>query len=329
MAAFRRRTRRSRRAYGRVTYIRLEARWCTGSLFRPLQSDTLGSVSVSVISPHTGVEAASVTDAAALLGRKRLFILGGAGLSTESGIPDYRGPESSKTPRNPMRFQQFVSSEAARRRYWARSFVGWQRVADARPNLAHRALAGLEAEGRVTGLVTQNVDGLHQAAGSKRVLELHGSLAAVRCLGCGAVSSRRQLQAKLRELNPELNYRPLELAPDGDAELREELEATFNVPPCRLCGGVLKPDVVFFGENVPKRRVLRAYDLLAEADALIAVGTSLTVFSGYRFVVQAVKDAKPVVIINDGVTRGDGDAALKLGGRLGTVLPALTTLLSH
>ena len=298
---------------------------------RPLQGDTLGSVSISVVSPGTELEAASVVDAAALLGGKRLFILGGAGVSTESGIPDYRGPESSKTPRNPMRFQQFVGSEAARRRYWARSFVGWQRVAKARPNAAHRALAGLEATGRVTGLITQNVDGLHQAAGSKRVLELHGSLAAVRCLGCGAVSSRRQLQDKLLGLNPQLEMTsaPLELAPDGDAELREELEATFRVPPCRVCGGVLKPDVVFFGENVPKRRVLRAYDLLAEADALVAVGTSLTVFSGYRFVVQAVKDAKPVVIINDGDTRGDGDAALKLGGRLGTVLPALTGLLAH
>ncbi len=274
---------------------------------------------------------ATVTDVAALLAGKRLFILGGAGLSTESGIPDYRGPESSKTPRNPMRFQQFVGSEAARRRYWARSFVGWQRVADARPNAAHRALAELETPapdtGRVTGLVTQNVDGLHQAAGSKRVLELHGSLAAVRCLDCGAVSSRRALQEKLRDLNPELTAKPTELAPDGDAEVGERLEANFQVPPCRLCGGTLKPDVVFFGENVPKHRVLRAYELLRKADALVAVGTSLTVFSGYRFVVQAVKDGKPVVIINDGDTRGDESATLKLGGRLGMVLPALTSLI--
>ncbi len=277
----------------------------------------------SVLSPDSTTATGSVADAATLLAGKRLFILGGAGLSTESGIPDYRGPESRKTPRNPMRFQQFVGSEAARRRYWARSFVGWQRVADARPNAAHGALARLEASKKVTGLVTQNVDGLHQAAGSKRVLELHGSLAAVRCLDCGAVSSRRGLQGKLRELNPELVLSPLELAPDGDAEVSGSLEATFNVPPCRLCSGILKPDVVFFGENVPKRRVLRAYELLAEADALLAVGTSLTVFSGYRFVVQAVKEGKPVVIINDGETRGDPDAALKLGGRLGTVLPEL------
>ena len=287
----------------------------------------MSGTGTSVLVSQVGV--GFVEEAVALLAGKRLFILGGAGLSTESGIPDYRGPESSKTPRNPMRFQQFVGSEAARRRYWARSFVGWQRVAAARPNSAHRALVGLETTNQVTGLVTQNVDGLHQAAGSKRVLELHGSLAAVRCLECGAVSSRRQLQEKLRELNPELNYSPLELAPDGDAELRGDTGATFKVPPCRLCGGVLKPDVVFFGENVPKRRVLRAYDLLEEADALVAVGTSLTVFSGYRFVVQAVKDAKPVVIINDGETRGDKDAALKLGGRLGTVLPELTARLAR
>ena len=283
-------------------------------------------MSVSVVNPYVGVKPATVADAAALLRKKRLFILGGAGLSTESGIPDYRGPESSKTPRNPMRFQQFVGSEAARRRYWARSFVGWQRVADARPNAAHRALSELEATGSVTGLVTQNVDGLHQAAGSRRVLELHGSLAAVRCLNCNAVSSRRVLQEKLRDLNPELTAKPTELAPDGDAEVGERLEAGFRVPPCRLCGGTLKPDVVFFGENVPKRRVLRAYNLLSQADALVAVGTSLTVFSGYRFVVQAVKEGKPVVIINDGDTRGDNAATLKLGGRLGTVLPALTDL---
>lgn len=295
-------------------------------MFRTPESFTLDFVSdTSVSSPKLNVGVlGTVADAAALLAGKRLFILGGAGVSTESGIPDYRGPQSRKTPRNPMRFQQFVGSEAARRRYWARSFVGWQRVADARPNAAHRALAGLETIGSVTGLVTQNVDGLHQAAGSRRVLELHGSLAAVRCLDCGAVSSRRGLQEKLRNLNPELTAKATELAPDGDAEVGGGLEATFNVPPCRLCGGVLKPNVVFFGENVPKHRVLRAYALLAEADVLIAVGTSLTVFSGYRFVVQAVKEGKPVVIVNDGETRGDTAAALKVGGRLGMVLPELT-----
>ncbi len=273
--------------------------------------------------------ASSVSSVADLLAGKRLFVLGGAGVSTESGIPDYRGPESSKRPRNPMRFQQFVGSEAARKRYWARSFVGWRRVAGAKPNAAHRALTSLERHGLVNGLVTQNVDGLHQAAGSRRVLELHGSLAAVRCLACGGLVSRRTLQQELLMLNPEMETEAQGYAPDGDAELPERLEADFTVPPCERCGGVLKPDVVFFGENVPKARVLRAYDLLAGADALLAIGTSLTVFSGYRFVVQAVRGGKPVVILNDGDTRGDADATLKLSGRLGAVLPELVERLGN
>ena len=273
--------------------------------------------------PRSTVLKPSVSGVADFLTGKRLFVLGGAGVSTESGIPDYRGPESLKRPRNPMRYQQFVGSEAARKRYWARSFVGWRRVAGAKPNAAHRALADLERHGLVNGLITQNVDGLHQAAGSRRVLELHGSLAAVRCLTCSGLVSRRTLQQELSVLNPEMETEALEHAPDGDAELPERLEADFTVPPCPRCGGVLKPDVVFFGENVPKARVLRAYELLAGADALLAVGTSLTVFSGYRFVVQAVREGKPVVILNDGDTRGDADATLKLPGRLGTVLPEL------
>ena len=268
-------------------------------------------------------------DVAAALRGRRVLVLGGAGVSTESGIPDYRGPESRKTPRNPMRFQQFVGSEAARQRYWARSFVGWRRIADAAPNAGHRALAGLEAGGQLTGLITQNVDGLHQAAGSRRVLELHGSLAAVRCLGCSALSSRRLLQRQLAALNPGAAARPLELAPDGDAELGADVERAFVVPPCAACGGVLKPDVVFFGENVPKARVLRAYALLAQAELLLVVGSSLTVFSGYRFVVQATKEGKPVVILNQGETRGDAHAALKLSERLGELLPALTELLAR
>ncbi len=292
---------------------------------------TLIHVSVSTTNVVSLADVA-LGEVVAVLRGKRVLVLGGAGVSTESGIPDYRGPESSKTPRNPMRFQQFVGSEAARRRYWARSFAGWRRVADARPNAGHRALAQLEAaklppSGYVTGLVTQNVDGLHQAAGSRRVLELHGSLAAVRCLKCGALSSRRLLQRRLQDLNPEATANPVEHAPDGDAELSGALEATFQVPPC-ACGGVLKPDVVFFGENVPKPRVLRAYELLAQADVLLVVGSSLTVFSGYRFVVQAVKDGKPVVILNQGETRGDAAASLKVSGRLGEVLPKLTALLT-
>ncbi len=262
-----------------------------------------------------------------------MLVLSGAGISTESGIPDYRGPESSKKPRNPMRYQQFVGSEAARQRYWARSFRGWQRVYKARPNAGHKALAQLETrlqsrEGHgFTGLITQNVDGLHQAAGSRNVLELHGSLAAVRCLGCRGVESRRKLQERMRAANPALHVSATDIAPDGDAEVSEAAIRHFNVPACSRCGGVLKPDVVFFGENVPKARVLRAWTMYEQADVLLVVGSSLTVFSGYRFVARAAKENKPVVIINAGPTRGDKDACLCVDARLGEVLPGLVETL--
>jgi NAD-dependent deacetylase sirtuin 4 len=264
------------------------------------------------------------------LAGRRTLVLSGAGISTDSGIPDYRSPERLAQPRHPMRYQQFVASEGARRRYWARSALGWPQVAAAQPNAAHRALARLEACG-VMGVITQNVDGLHQAAGSKRVLELHGSLAAVRCLDCRSVSSRRHLQARLLELNPALAERTAEpgaLAPDGDAELAEALEGSFQVPACTRCGGVLKPDVVFFGENVPAPRVVRAYAMLARAEVLLVVGSSLTVFSGYRFVVRAVQTGRPVYILNRGPTRGDSSAALKLEVPLGEALPKLAALLA-
>ena len=261
------------------------------------------------------------------LQRRRVLVLSGAGISTESGIPDYRGPESSKKPRNPMRYQQFVGSEAARQRYWARSFRGWQRVHKAQPNAGHRALAQLETSLResrsFTGLITQNVDGLHQAAGSRNVLELHGSLAAVRCLSCRGVESRRKLQERMRLANPALHVRASEIAPDGDAEVSEEAMRRFNVPACLYCGGVLKPDVVFFGENVPKERVARAWTMFEQAEVLLVVGSSLTVFSGYRFVARAAKENKPVVIINAGPTRGDKDACLCVDAKLGEVLPSL------
>ncbi len=258
---------------------------------------------------------------------RRVLVLSGAGISTESGIPDYRGPESSKKPRNPMRYGQFVGSEAARQRYWARSFRGWQRVYKAQPNAGHRALAQLEQGRGFTGLITQNVDGLHQAAGSRNVLELHGSLAAVRCLACRGVESRRKLQRRMRSANPALHISATDIAPDGDAEVSEEAIRRFNVPACERCGGVLKPDVVFFGENVPKARVSRAWSMYEQADVLLVVGSSLTVFSGYRFVARAAKEDKPVVIINAGPTRGDKDACLCVDARLGEVLPSLVKTL--
>lgn len=280
-----------------------------------------------VITPRT--LDSDVHDLASQLRGRRVLVLSGAGISTESGIPDYRGPKSLERPRNPMRHQAFVTSSDARRRYWARSLMGWPSIYQAKPNRGHEALAKMEAGGAITGLITQNVDGLHGAAGSQKVLELHGSLASVKCLQCHAITSRQGLQARLHSVNPQFQARRVELAPDGDAEIPQALIAGFKVPPCLHCGGVLKPDVVFFGENVPKERVDRAWHMLEQAELLLVVGSSLTVFSGYRFVVRAAKEQKPVVIINNGPTRGDRDAALRVGGWLGEVLPPLAALLLH
>lgn len=260
-----------------------------------------------------------------LAGRSAL-VLSGAGVSTESGIPDYRGLGRTGPPRDPIRYQQFVGSHEVRQRYWARSLVGWPVIHRAQPNAGHRALAQLETHGVVGGLLTQNVDGLHQAAGSRSVLELHGSLAAVRCLTCRRIESRRSLQDRMFQLNPSFRTTDATVAPDGDADIANERIAGFSVPDCRRCGGVIKPDVVFFGENVPRERLELAWRMYERASALLVVGSSLTVFSGFRFVKRAVADGLPVVIVNDGPTRGDDLAILKVGGRLGRVLPGLAEL---
>jgi NAD-dependent SIR2 family protein deacetylase len=252
-------------------------------------------------------------------------VLSGAGISTESGIPDYRGPNAK--PRNPMRYQMFVNSAVARQRYWARSTVGWAFVAERHPNTGHQAVQQLEAAGFLTGVLTQNVDGLHQAAGSPKVLELHGRLSQVRCLQCQRLEHRAHLQKRLLEHNPSFKTYVVDVAPDGDAEIPDEHIHTFTVPACQHCAGVLKPDVVFFGENVPKPRVERAWQYLDEADTLLVLGSSLTVRSGYRFVVRAVQEKKPVTIINLGETRGDGDATLKLDAPLGITLQQLVSQL--
>jgi NAD-dependent deacetylase sirtuin 4 len=265
---------------------------------------------------------------ASLLEGRQALILSGAGVSTESGIPDYRSPDRLSRPRRPMLYQTFVSSEAARRRYWARSLIGWRNVDQARPNPGHRALARLEHSGIVPGLITQNVDGLHQQAGSLDVIELHGSLASVLCLCCRAVSPRRDLQQRLRELNPEAAKASVEVAPDGDADLADGLIDTFAVPECEGCGGVLKPHVVFFGENVPRQRVTRSMKLLDGSDVLLVVGSSLSVMSGMRFVLAAHRSGKPVAVVNRGPTRADALADLKVEGRLGEVLPRLVSLTS-
>ncbi len=277
---------------------------------------------------HTGAWGApELENVAALLRGRRVVALTGAGMSTESGIPDYRGPVTGQKARQPIRLQQFLSDATWRTRYWARSARGWPAIAQARANAAHRALAQLEQRGVVRGVITQNVDGLHQDAGSVRVVELHGALQRVRCLQCGGLEPRARLQQRILAENPGLTVAREMLAPDGDVDLAPELLAGFCVPGCEACAGLLKPDVVFFGENVPGAVVQDAWALLAEAEVLLVAGSSLTVFSGYRFVKRAHEDGVPVVILNVGPTRGDPHATLRLEGRLGEVLPALAGVL--
>jgi NAD-dependent SIR2 family protein deacetylase len=261
-----------------------------------------------------------VQDLIALLSDRRAVALTGAGCSTASGIPDYRG--EGRPARRSIQHQDFVASEATRRRYWARAVVGWRVIADARPNPAHHALAALEDAGRIAGVITQNVDGLHGAAGSRRVVELHGALARVRCLGCDARTPRAALQARMLAANP--GWPPAApAAPDGDAELPEDAVARFEVAACEACGGVLKPDVVMFGDNVARPVVDAAWALLDDADALLVVGSSLAVFSGFRFVRRAAERGIPVAIINRGPTRGDPLATLRVDADAGEALAAV------
>jgi NAD-dependent SIR2 family protein deacetylase len=253
----------------------------------------------------------------------RLLVLTGAGCSTASGIPDYRDAAGAWKHARPVSYADFLRSPAVRRRYWARSFVGWPQVARARPNLAHVGLARLEARGRVVGLVTQNVDGLHQRAGSRRVIDLHGRLDTVECLGCGARIARADVQTLLRRWNPGLDHLGARLAPDGDAHLEGALLDTVRVPDCPECGGVLKPAVVFFGEGVPRHRVEAATRALHAADALLVVGSSLMVYSAYRFCLAARSRGRPVAAVNRGRTRADELLALKVEGDCGSALAAL------
>lgn len=280
---------------------------------------------MTVVSPSIDTELGPLLE---LLRGRRAVVLAGAGCSTESGIPDYRGPDAK--PRSPIQYQEFVRSEAARTRYWSRSAVGWGRVSGARPNAGHFALAELEAAGAVRGIITQNVDGLHHAAGSRRVVELHGSLASVRCLSCGEVSPRDAFQGRLLSMNGDWADRlrgEVAQAPDGDAELPQWAMESFRVPACEACGGVIKPDVVFFGENVPKEWVEDAWRLFAEGDVLLVAGSSLTVYSGRRFIYRAQQDGIPIAIINIGPTRADEMAACKVEGPLGRILPQLSEAL--
>jgi NAD-dependent SIR2 family protein deacetylase len=277
------------------------------------------------------------------------LVLSGAGLSTESGIPDYRGPTglarrgTGASGATPMTYQVFTGGADARRRYWARSHLGWRHIARAVPNDGHRAVAALSRRGLLAGIITQNVDGLHQAAdsgvgpgvasaagavtGRAEVTELHGSLHRVLCLSCGQRTARSDLDRRLAAANPGWDPGSVSVNPDGDAALDDEAVASFGVADCAACGGVLKPDVVFFGENVPPARTRACYDLVEAASALVVLGSSLTVMSGFRYVRHAARLGRPVVIVNQGATRGDEYAAATLGAPLGSTLTALAAAL--
>ena len=272
---------------------------------------------------HVG---ASLDELARLVAGGGVMVLSGAGLSTESGIPDYRGPTGLQRRATPMQYKDFVGDPVGRRRYWARSFLGWRHIAGATPNAGHRAVAQLEAAGLVSGVVTQNVDGLHQVAGAREVIELHGNLARVVCLSCSALTPREALDQRLREANPGWIARVLAVNPDGDVDLAEPDVAAFLPVDCSVCSGLLKPDVVFFGESVPADRVAACFALVASSRLLLVLGSSLTVMSGRRFVLRAAQSGIPVAIVNQGPTRGDEYATVLVDAPLGEVLSSLVTV---
>jgi NAD-dependent SIR2 family protein deacetylase len=271
-----------------------------------------------------GAPPAVLGELIALLETGRTVVLSGAGLSTESGIPDYRGPSGALRRHAPMTFQSFTGDPVARHRYWARSYLGWRQIKGARPNAGHRAVTALQRAGLVSGIVTQNVDGLHQAAGATGVIELHGGLDRVICRNCGHVVDRARLDRDLHAANPTFDATVARINPDGDADLADDELAGFVMIDCESCGGgPLKPDVVFFGETVPRDRVEQCFDLVDRADSLLVLGSSLTVMSGFRFVLRAAKLGIPVAIVNQGPTRGDGHCTVRVDAPLGGVLPAL------
>jgi len=272
-----------------------------------------------------------IVESAARLGEwlapfRRVFVLTGAGCSTNSGIPDYRDADGQWKRTPPVTYQAFTGDARVNARYWARSFIGWPRIDDARPNDVHRALAQWESRDGVSMLLTQNVDGLHQRAGSRNVVDLHGRLDGVVCLQCRAESARAELQMRLAVANPDWAHLEASTAPDGDADLDGHDFTRFTVPACDSCGGMLKPDVVFFGENVPRDRAVRAGEALKASDAMLVVGSSLMVYSGFRFARMAHEAGIPLAILNRGRTRADELAGLKIedeaGAVLGAVIPA-------
>ncbi len=264
-----------------------------------------------------------------IAGHPRLFVLTGAGCSTASGIPDYRDRDGNWKRRQPVTLQAFLAHRFTRSRYWARSLVGWRRFGRAQPSGAHVALAALDAAGAIGSLLTQNVDGLHQAAGSRNVIDLHGRLDEVCCLYCRQRQPREDFQRVLEDRNAEWCELDALDAPDGDADLEALDFGRFDVPDCATCGGTLKPDVVFFGENVPGERVERAHHDLAQADAMLVVGSSLMVYSGYRFVRTAAEAGKPIAAVNLGRTRADELFSVKIEGDCATVLQAAVLSLNE
>lgn len=254
---------------------------------------------------------------------RRVMVLTGAGISTASGIPDYRGRDGIRRGKAPVQGPEFRKFEAVRKRYWARSMVGYPTLARAAPNAAHRAIAELQADARLGAVITQNVDGLHQRAGSRDVIELHGNIHGVVCLDCHASFARQFVQNLLEELNPAVRGAVAAAAPDGDAHLEPDALAQFHVADCVHCGGTLKPDVVFFGDGVAPARSAQALAAMEAADALLVVGSSLMVFSGFRFCRMAAASGKPIAAINLGITRADDLLALKIDGSAEKLLPAL------
>lgn len=254
---------------------------------------------------------------------ENITVLSGAGCSTGSGIPDYRDEDGNWKNAQPVQYSDFVRSGDARKRYWARSFAGWRRMTAAKPNPAHEALAQLEHAGHVSALITQNVDNLHRVAGSQKVIDLHGVLHKTRCLGCETKGKRSDWQGRLEACNPDWSMEVAAYAPDGDAEISQPDYRSFNVPDCPACGGIVKPDVVFFGESVPSERVQDATAKLERSDALLVVGSSLMIFSGYRFARIANDADIPVAIINRGRTRADDIAAHKLSNDCAEILPRI------
>lgn len=270
------------------------------------------------------VEVTELTELTALIEHGGVVVLSGAGLSTESGIPDYRGPSGALRRHTPMTFQSFIGDPVARHRYWARSYLGWRQIKGARPNVGHFGVAALQRAGLVSGIVTQNVDGLHQAAGATDVIELHGGLDRVICRNCGHVVDRAQLDADLHAANPTFDAEVSRINPDGDADLADDELSGFVMVDCEPCGGPLKPDVVFFGETVPRNRVEQCFDLVDRAGSLLVLGSSLKVMSGFRFVLRAAKLGIPVAIVNQGPTRGDGYCSVRVDAPLGVVLSTLS-----